>query len=101
MHGRERKIDGAKVKRLRDNLWLSQGELAEKAGVAIHTVSRMETGVHEYPRRSTIFAVAEVLGVRPEALLKPEDPNGSGDPLPLPEEPPSQGDEDRPTHRTG
>lgn len=81
---RQRKVDGAKVRRLRDEEWLSQEELAQKAHVAIHTISRMETGKHPYPRRSTIFAVADALGVKPEELLRPENNSGDAHPLDSP-----------------
>lgn len=97
----KRKIDKEKVARLRNDLWLSQTELAEKSGVAVHTISRMETGVHEYPRRSTIFAVAEALGVRPESLLRREDESGSGHPLPPPQEPPGEDSQGGSSRRTG
>ena len=78
--GREQAIDGEKVRRLRNLHWMYQVDLARETGIALDTISRIETGQRPYPRRSTIFALAKALDVRPNELLKPEH---SGDELPL------------------
>ncbi len=66
-----RKIDGEKVRAARDKAFLSQGELAEKAGVNRNTINRIEKGVVQvHPR--TIRKVAEALVIDP-ASLTPED----------------------------
>ena len=78
---RVRKVDGGTLRRLRDDAWLSQQELADEAGVARATVNYIECGHNTHPRRATIKRLAEALGVKPEALVvdaegKPEE-NGS------------------------
>ena len=59
-----------KLRELREDLALSQGELAERAGVALDTVYRLErpenTGAH--PR--TIRKLAAALGVEPRELRR-------------------------------
>jgi DNA-binding XRE family transcriptional regulator len=66
-----RKIDGEKVRAARDKAFLSQGELAEKAGVNRNTINRIEKGVVQvHPR--TIRKVTEALVIDP-ASLTPED----------------------------
>lgn len=67
---RSRKVDGKKVKRARDRLWLTQQELGEKTGLTNQAIHRIETGKAPYPRRYTIFALAKAFGVRPEELLE-------------------------------
>ncbi len=61
---------------LRDNLReerrraaLTQGELAEKAGVGINTIVRIETGEIAEPRVSTLRKLADALGVETRDLL--------------------------------
>jgi transcriptional regulator with XRE-family HTH domain len=49
---------------------LTQGELAEKAGVGINTVLRIETGGIEEPRVSTLRKLAGALGVEVRDLLE-------------------------------
>jgi len=48
---------------------LTQGELADKAGVGITTIVRIETGEITEPRVSTLRKLAEALGVEPRDLL--------------------------------
>jgi transcriptional regulator with XRE-family HTH domain len=49
---------------------LTQGELAEKAGVGITTIVRIERGDIEEPRVSTLRKLAEALEIRPRDLLE-------------------------------
>jgi transcriptional regulator with XRE-family HTH domain len=49
---------------------LTQGELADKAGVGITTIVRIETGEITEPRVSTLRKLAEALGVEPRDLLQ-------------------------------
>ena len=65
------------VARLKDRLReerrkaaLTQGELAEKAGVGITTIVRIERGDIEEPRVSTLRKLAEALEIRPRDLLE-------------------------------
>ncbi len=65
------KMDGGKVRAAREQKFLSQRELAEKAGVNHNTVWRIEGGasIEVHPR--TIRKIAEALSVDP-ATLTPE-----------------------------
>jgi DNA-binding XRE family transcriptional regulator len=68
-----RKIDGEKVRIARDKAFLSQGELAEKAGVNRNTINRIEKGgvVQVHPR--TIRKVAKALVIDPASLTPKEE----------------------------
>lgn len=69
---RRKKANGEKLRDLREDLWLSQGELGEKAGVALHTINRIENGRTPYPQSATLKSIAKVLGVDPHDLLEGE-----------------------------
>lgn len=58
------------VKRLRDEQVWTQIELAEKSGLTLETVRRVEAG-NEIPKTMTINALASALGVRYVDLLEP------------------------------
>jgi transcriptional regulator with XRE-family HTH domain len=65
-------VDAVKLKRLREDLVLSQRELARMAGLTHMTVWRLENGYTEaHPQ--TIRKIAGVLGVEPRELVKKED----------------------------
>jgi transcriptional regulator with XRE-family HTH domain len=59
-----------KLREERRRAALTQGELAEKAGVGINTIVRIETGGITEPRVSTLRKLAEALGVHPRELLE-------------------------------
>lgn len=60
---------------------MSMSELAEKAGVTVSSVSRIEAG--SVPRYGTLRALAAALGVKPEEIRWPGDPLGiNGDSYP-------------------
>jgi transcriptional regulator with XRE-family HTH domain len=59
---------GDKVKRLREDLSLSQREFAEEADVSPATINKIETGVVEKPHPSTMRKIAKALGVEPREL---------------------------------
>jgi XRE family transcriptional regulator, regulator of sulfur utilization len=59
---------GDNVRRYRQREALTQAELAEKAGIAGGTLSRIERN-HSDPHMTTIRKLARVLGVRPRALV--------------------------------
>lgn len=61
---------GEKLKGERRRAALTQGELAEKAGVGINTVVRIETGEITEPRVSTLRKLAGALGVEARDLLE-------------------------------
>jgi transcriptional regulator with XRE-family HTH domain len=56
------------LRRVRERLFVTQAELAERTGVAESTISRIESGLQR-PRISTIRKVAAGLGVPPEELI--------------------------------
>jgi transcriptional regulator with XRE-family HTH domain len=58
-----------KLKEERRRAGLTQGELAEKAGVGINTIVRIETGEIEEPRVSTLRKLASALGLEVRDLL--------------------------------
>jgi len=60
---------GDNLKYERRRAALTQGELAEKAGVGINTIVRIETGEIAEPRVSTLRKLAEALGVETRDLL--------------------------------
>ncbi len=68
----EVKIDGEKVRTTRERAFLSQRELADKAGLNHNTVWRIEgSGAAEvHPR--TIRKIAEALAVEPASLVPEE-----------------------------
>lgn len=47
---------------------LTQAELAEKAGLSLRTIQRIEAGV--IPKRYTLKSIAGVLGIDPEIITK-------------------------------
>jgi transcriptional regulator with XRE-family HTH domain len=62
-----------KIRRYRRRAMLTQRELAEKAGVGVGTVSRLEEGVVTDPRFSTLRKLAAVLKVNPRDLMNMDD----------------------------
>ena len=57
------------MKRLRNERFLSQRDLARKAGVSPTTIMHLETGESADPRLSTVRKVAEALEVDPNTLV--------------------------------
>jgi transcriptional regulator with XRE-family HTH domain len=55
------------VRRVREDRGLSREGLADKAGVSMRTLERIELG-QTVPRRATIKVLADALGVAPEDL---------------------------------
>ncbi len=58
-----------KLREKRRRAALTQGELAEKAGIGINTIVRIETGEITEPRVSTLRKLADALGIEPRDLL--------------------------------
>jgi transcriptional regulator with XRE-family HTH domain len=58
----------ARVKELREARGMTQGQLADAAGVMRTYIVRLEAGRYD-PRLSTILKLAKALRVAPEALL--------------------------------
>lgn len=64
----ERRL-GQEIRRLRKEQRLNQTELAEKADVALMTISRIERGEHD-PHIRTLGRIAGALGVSAFDLLR-------------------------------
>jgi transcriptional regulator with XRE-family HTH domain len=60
---------GPRVKRLRDRAGLTQGELAQKAGLDRSMISKIESGHRENVSRNTLVQLMEALGVTVDVLL--------------------------------
>ena len=56
-----------KLRSLRERLFLTQPELAEKAGISHITLNRLENGKQK-PSFKTIRKLAKALGVEPEDI---------------------------------
>ncbi len=63
---------GAQVKRERERALLTQQELAERAGVGLTTLNRIEND-HAEPHFRTIRKIAKALGVDPRNLIPEGD----------------------------
>jgi transcriptional regulator with XRE-family HTH domain len=59
-----------RLKTERRKAGLTQGELAEQAGVGINTVVRIESGEIEEPRVSSLRKLAGALGLQVRDLLE-------------------------------
>ena len=59
-----------KLREERRRAGLTQGELADKAGVGINTVLRIETGEITEPRVSTLRKLSGALGLKVRELLE-------------------------------
>jgi transcriptional regulator with XRE-family HTH domain len=66
------KIDGTKLKSLRERRFLRREELAEKIGSHRDHIGRLERDEIESPRMTTIRKLAEALEVDPRELLADE-----------------------------
>ena len=64
----ERRL-GREIRRLRKERRFNQTELAERAGVAMMTISRIERGEHD-PHVRTLARIARALGVSVFHLLR-------------------------------
>jgi transcriptional regulator with XRE-family HTH domain len=63
---------GDRLRDLRKRALLTQKELADKSGVGVTTIIRIERNQVE-PQGSTIRKLARALSVAPEELVKSED----------------------------
>jgi len=66
-----RKLVGANVRRLRQELGLTQEEFAEKSGFSQQYVSGLETGQRN-PTIVSLYMLAEALDTTPVVLITPE-----------------------------
>ena len=60
------------LRRRRIEHFLSQGELARRAGVHAVTITRLEAGT-SVPSMRTVRALAAALGIEPRELADPEE----------------------------
>ena len=72
---------GPVLKRLREAAGISQQELADRAGLNVGGVTKVEQGQRE-PSWETVLALASALGVTPNEFLPVEAP--SPEPAPRP-----------------
>lgn len=61
-----------KIKELRENLRMSQQELAEKSGVSRGTISSLESGYEKNSNYKTLKAIANVLNTTVDGLFLDE-----------------------------
>ncbi len=66
---------GHRLKALRIEAALTQAELAEKAGLAVNTVARLERDEGE-PHMTTARKLAAAFGVPPRELTAPKETSG-------------------------
>ena len=69
---RSRRVDGKKLRALRESAWMTQDQLARAAGVTVETISNLENE-HRGARSSTVLLIARALGVHPNELLKTKE----------------------------
>lgn len=62
-----------RLREIRERLFITQAELADRSGVAESNISRIESGV-QVPRISTIKRLAMALGVSPGDLVVWDEP---------------------------
>lgn len=61
---------GARIKSTRQTLGMSQAQLANLIGSTPPSISRLEAG-HMAPTLTTLFTIANAMGVAPSSLLPP------------------------------
>jgi transcriptional regulator with XRE-family HTH domain len=62
-------VNGQRVRELRQGAYLTQRELAERVGIKVERLSRLENGRQTGMYRTTLRALAEALGVKPGELV--------------------------------
>ena len=60
--------DGQLIRELRRQCGLDQAELADRAGISLHTVARLERQPRTGCRTRTLARIAAALGERPAAI---------------------------------
>ena len=60
---KRRTSEGVVIRRLRTEAGMSQEHLAQRVGVATHTIWTLENDPHANPRLETLRAIARALGV--------------------------------------
>jgi transcriptional regulator with XRE-family HTH domain len=73
-------LDGTRLRQLRRQSGLSAAELAEKAGVGLSTVTRLERLPHRPCRTRTLARLAAALDQVPAALTSSQPPHSHAAP---------------------
>lgn len=58
------------IKKCQDKLGISQDKLSELAGVTLHTIAKIETGLTPKPRIETVKNIANALKITLNDLIK-------------------------------
>lgn len=66
---------GIKIKERREELGMTQEELAQKSGVSRQTISSIETGKYENVLVGTLASIATALETTVDKIFYPECPN--------------------------
>jgi DNA-binding XRE family transcriptional regulator len=66
---------GYKIKERREELRMTQEELAQKSGVSRQTISSLETGKYDNVLVGTLAAIAVALDTTVDKIFYPECPN--------------------------
>lgn len=66
---------GIKIKERREELGMTQEELAQKSGISRQTISSIETGKYENVLVGTLASIATALGTTVDKIFYPECPN--------------------------
>ena len=66
---------GFRIKERREELKMTQEELAKKSGVSRQTISSIETGKYENVLVGTLAAIATALGTTVDKIFYPDCPN--------------------------
>ncbi len=61
---------GKNIKEHRKKLGISQDKLSKLAGVTLHTITKIESGVTSDPRINTLKKISNALGVSIDDLTK-------------------------------
>jgi DNA-binding XRE family transcriptional regulator len=66
---------GYKIRERREELRMTQDELAQKSGVSRQTISSIETGKYDNVLVGTLAAIATALDTTVDKIFYPECPN--------------------------
>lgn len=58
------------IKKYRDKMGISQDKLSKLAGIALHTIIKIESGATPDPRIETVKKIADALDISVNDLLK-------------------------------
>jgi transcriptional regulator with XRE-family HTH domain len=61
---------GGNIRRCRTRLGISQDVLSKRAGLAFHTIAKIESGSTSDPRIDTVKKIADALGISLDDLLR-------------------------------